>query len=337
MIGIDDLRTLDKANKQAIIQLLLNNPTVHYWSAGEYERLSLNFSIIKHFSSGRECKGIPGPRVRYEVMDNEVFGSGNFGTFYRCRFTLSIDDDGELQVKERKPDRVRLVKVQESIYQEKSMLDQIILEAHVLSQSDVFHSKPLVIDQGKTYIIMKELPGVQLYTLMIENQLTIKQRYVLTLELIRALKEQIHDKGWIHRDIKPENIMVYQNGDTFQIYIIDFGFISNIDDKPTNRVGTIPYAAPECYRDWKVKNTKTDIYALGLILLYLWNDIPVKPECYDLLIEHFEKMVHPKMVFRPVLSDLLSNIMELEQILQPVNVHVYHEVAPAPLRTCLSI
>ncbi|RUR19789.1 hypothetical protein ELY21_04100 [Legionella sp. km535] len=134
------------------------------------------------------------------MMDNEVFGSGSFGIFYRCRFTLSIDDGGELQVKERKPDRVRLVKVQESIYKEKSMLDQIILEAHVLSQSNVFHSKPLVVDQEKTYVIMKELPGVQLYTLIIENQLTIKQSYVFTLELIRALKEQIHE---------PVNVRVY--------------------------------------------------------------------------------------------------------------------------------
>ncbi|KTD43233.1 protein kinase family protein [Legionella quateirensis] len=342
MVDISDLSHLDETTKRALTQILQNDPATQFWGEGEHDQLNLNFRIIKHLSSERVRNGIPGPRVRYEVMDNEVFGAGNFGTFYRCRYTLSIDDNGELQVKERKPNRVRLIKVQDIIHQGESHLDLIITEATAMGQSDIFHCKPLVVDQDKTYIIMKELPGVQLYSLITDNTLTIQERYDLTVELVKALKVQIHDKGWIHRDLKPENILVYKNGDAFEVYIIDFGFISKINDRPIDCRGSPPYAAPECYSEIRVKNEETDIFALGMILMFLWNEIPVKPQCYAQLNDIFEKMYSDNRTIRPGIPKIIESLNALVNQLEPVvmettsnTLHVYYDAEPDPLAAYL--
>ena len=343
MVDISDLSHLDEPTKRTLTELLQNDPATQFWGKGEYDQLNLNFRIIKHFSSEKVRNGIPGIRVRYEVMDNDLFGSGNFGTFYRCPYTLSIDDKGELHIKERKPGRVRLVKIQNIAHQGVSHLEQIITEATAMGQSAIFHSKPLVVDQDKTYIIMKELPGVQLYSMIMDNNLTIQGRYDLTVELVKALKEQIHDKGWIHRDLKPENIMVYKNGDKFEVYIIDFGFISKINDKPMDCRGTFPYAAPECYSEMRVKNEKTDIYAFGMILMFLWNAIPVKPQCYAHLMDLFKKMQHFNSTLRPVIPEIIESINALANQLEPVvkevtsnTLHIYY-AEPDPLTAFLGL
>ncbi|CAM2796447.1 protein kinase family protein [Legionella worsleiensis] len=321
MVDITDLKTLDETTKSSLAQLLLSDPATQFWGIGDYAGLTLNFSIIKHLSSLKEVHGIACHRIRYEVMDNVVFGAGNYGSFFRCRFTLSFDEHRKLIIKERKPDRIRLVKVQSLVQRNEFCYDRIYAEAIALGKSPIFHSKPLVLDKEKAYIVMKELPGVTLQSVILNNNLTIKERYTLTIELVKALKEQIHDKGWIHRDITPHNILVYQNGETFQVFIIDFGFISEISDMPTDCRGSPFYAAEECHYSWVVKNEKTDIYALGLILGYLWNEIPVKAVCHDELMNIFEHMMHPSMVHRPDIPNILKALDVWKNYLVPTEEH----------------
>lgn len=71
----------------------------------------------------------------------------------------------------------------------------------------------------------------------------------------------------IHRDLKLNNILLSYNAcGEIVIKISDFGFAksvtTNISD--VDVVGTRPYMAPECFK--KVASTRTDIYAVGVIL-----------------------------------------------------------------------
>lgn len=323
MLEISDLKSLDEVTKSSLTEILKKNPETQFWSTGEHDNLNLNFKIIKHYSSNKVRKGISGPRVRYEIVDTELFGIGAFGKFYRCRFTLSFDDNGELQIKERKPGRVRLVKEQAIIFNDENQLDRISSEAAAMMDSDIFHSKPLVVDGDITYIIMRELPGVTLYSLIKENKLTVKEGYDLSLALLKALKEQIHDKGYIHRDIKPDNILVYKNGEQFEIYIIDFGFISKTNHKPTDCIGITDYAAPECFSTLFIKNEKTDIYALGMIFKFLWNGIFTKSECPTELKSIINNMCSKYMIDRPNIPVLIEFFNNLADFLFPTI-----EVAP---------
>lgn len=353
MIEITNFDNLDEAAKVALAQLLTEDDSKKFWSSGQHNELKLGFRIIRHFNSDKPREGVSTPRVRYEVMDNQLFNEGGYGKYYRCRYTLSLDDEGKLVVKKRKEGRIRLVK--EQIIKREGHLDLMRNEADAMHHSDVlhrsqnkpeiFHVKPLVEVENKTYMIMKELPGVQLFTLLEENDLTLQERFNLTVALLKALKAQIHDFGYIHRDIKPENILVYKKGSQFEIYIIDFGFIkkSSFNDMQDS-MGTPPYAAPECYGLTENKNEKTDIYALGRTLMFLWGyrqlkrdasrtpcdeacnpyfdnlflKLDEKPGCHQELRAIFEKMCHQQMNMRPDIPDILISLNKLSDRLNPV-------------------
>lgn len=356
MIDINDFDNLTDDAKIALARLLKKDDDTKFWAAAVHDELKLGFRIIKHFSSDKPREGVPGPRVRYEVIDNEVFNDeGSFGKYYRCRYTLSFDDHGKLLVKKRLEGRIRLVKEQDI----KAKAAEVHLklmsgEAEAMQRSDVwhrshqkpeiFHAKPMVQVDNKTYMIMRELPGVQLFKVIEDNDLTLQERHDLSIALLKALKEQIHDLGYVHRDIKPENILVYKNGSQFEIYIIDFGFIKRAECSDANaKMGSPPYAAPECYSTLTNKTEKTDIYALGRTLMFLWgyrqleNDqwrpnydeamapafynlfykLDPKPGCHRELKAIFEAMCLPFMNMRPNIPDLINEFEALRDSLEP--------------------
>jgi serine/threonine protein kinase len=317
VIEISDLINLDEFTKTSLADILKKNSETRFWGTGTHDHLNLNFKILKHNSSNKIRTGISGPRVRYEVVDTDLFSIGTYSKYYRCRFKLSIDDKGNLQIKERKPGRVRLVKEQNIIFNDEYLLDEISSEAAAMMDSDIFHSKPLVVDGDKTYIIMRELPGITLSSLIKENNLTIQERYNLSLALLNALKMQIHDKGYIHRDIKPDNILVYMNGDQFEIYIIDFGFISKTNAKPTDCRGSPQFAASECSSELYVKNEKTDIYALGIVFKFLWHGVVLKPQYSVKLMNIIDNMCSFNMNHRSDISVLIELFNSLAVLLFP--------------------
>jgi serine/threonine-protein kinase len=74
-----------------------------------------------------------------------------------------------------------------------------------------------------------------------------------------------HDRGVIHRDLKPANIMIDGAG---RVRIMDFG-LAAAGAVEEVRVGTPAYMAPEQLEGREV-STKSDIYALGLVLYELF-------------------------------------------------------------------
>lgn len=103
------------------------------------------------------------------------------------------------------------------------------------------------------------------------------------LQLADALAAA-HRQGIIHRDLKPENIMVVPGEDCRgRMKILDFGLAKHLTLPPIEReppsgsttlsahtapgfaAGTIAYMAPEQLEAGQI-DTRTDIYALGLIL-----------------------------------------------------------------------
>ncbi len=110
----------------------------------------------------------------------------------------------------------------------------------------------------------------------------------LRLQLFRAMCDAVHyahQRGVIHRDIKPANIIVTEDATSFAgtvsgtskatIKILDFGLARLTDaDIAATMVseigtikGTLQYMSPEQARgDMESIDTRTDVYALGVIL-----------------------------------------------------------------------
>lgn len=84
-------------------------------------------------------------------------------------------------------------------------------------------------------------------------------------EAVRELHESFNPP-LIHRDLKPANI-VLSNG---RVFLIDFG-ISRVyrsgSVSDTSHLGTRAYAPPEQY-GFGQTDTRSDVYALGMVLYY---------------------------------------------------------------------
>lgn len=123
---------------------------------------------------------------------------------------------------------------------------------------------------GKLYFLREYIEG---YTCrdMVEKSGGCPERELIELgmklcdnvSLLHAMDEPI-----IHRDIKPENIIITKGG---SVNLIDFETVRFFSDKKGNDtvyLGTATTAAPEQY-GFAQTDVRTDIYALGMTLLYL--------------------------------------------------------------------
>src|SRR5579871_1778240 len=119
-------------------------------------------------------------------------------------------------------------------------------------------------DVGPNYLVMELLEGETLAAKLKRGPLPIHQTLLHGGEIAEALTAA-HAKGVVHRDMKPANIIVTKAG----VKVLDFGLAKCSEDTHfTGRnvvLGTPAYMAPE-QREGKECDTRTDIYALGLML-----------------------------------------------------------------------
>jgi serine/threonine-protein kinase len=119
-------------------------------------------------------------------------------------------------------------------------------------------------DVGPNYLVMELLEGETLAEKLKRGQLSIEQTLLHGGEIADALAAA-HAKGVVHRDMKPGNIMITKAG----VKVLDFGLAKSSQDEnltgPNVVMGTPAYMAPE-QREGQECDTRTDIYALGLML-----------------------------------------------------------------------
>ena len=83
-----------------------------------------------------------------------------------------------------------------------------------------------------------------------------------------------HPAGIVHRDLKPANLFLTKRADRSELVkILDFGIakLRKIDNQPGTAtgqaMGTPYYMSPEQARGDKTVDQRTDVYALGVILV----------------------------------------------------------------------
>lgn len=121
---------------------------------------------------------------------------------------------------------------------------------------------------------MQDLALLKCESLDRYKAMSVGERLQLSLNLLRAYKEQIFDSGLSHNDIKPENIII--NRQTATVHFIDFGFTKRLNDSYDEYRGSPLYSSPEmllfghgCCQQL-ILQSSSDLFSLGKVLAFLW-------------------------------------------------------------------
>ena len=202
----------------------------------------------------------------------EVISSGGMGTVYKA---VQEDLDRSVAVKVMRP----------SLFSPQS-IRRFEFEARVLGRLTHAHIAQIV-ETGTfqhdgmelPYFVMEYVEGARFLTEYARKEgLTIRERLELFLQVCDGVQHG-HRKGVIHRDLKPANLLVDREG---QVKIIDFGVARATDadlalttcrTEVGQLLGTLQYMSPEqCLADPGELDTRSDVYALGVVLYELLCD-----------------------------------------------------------------
>jgi len=135
-------------------------------------------------------------------------------------------------------------------------------------------------DSGRPYFVMELVKGEPITSYCGKHRLSIVRRLEL-FDQVCAAVQHAHTKGIIHRDLKPNNVLVSTQDDQPFAKVIDFGIAKATSGRLTDKtlyteqqlmMGTPLYMSPEQAEGSADIDTRTDIYALGVILYELLTD-----------------------------------------------------------------
>jgi non-specific serine/threonine protein kinase/serine/threonine-protein kinase len=133
-------------------------------------------------------------------------------------------------------------------------------------------------ENGRPYFVMELVKGVPFTKYCDDARLSVAERLALFVPVCQAV-QHAHQKGIIHRDLKPSNILVCLYDGVAVPKVIDFGLAKALHQPLTDHtlytaqgqmLGTPLYMSPEQAEHNNLDvDTRTDIYALGVILYEL--------------------------------------------------------------------
>ncbi|MFA6902327.1 MAG: serine/threonine-protein kinase [Gallionellaceae bacterium] len=144
-----------------------------------------------------------------------------------------------------------------------------------------------VIEYGNSeefdYLVMEYVSGGTLKQYTTPDKLLPLDRLIDILYKVCNALDYANKTGVLHRDIKPSNVLL--GGDN-AVKISDFGsaFLLNSDLTQVDTVGTLPFMAPEHFRQSR-PTIQSDIYAVGVMAYQLLTGtLPFNATSKDALI-----------------------------------------------------
>jgi eukaryotic-like serine/threonine-protein kinase len=216
----------------------------------------------------RASSPMPAPELRagarigaYTI--ERFLGAGGMGAVYLAR--------------QERPSRTVALKIIRPGATSAALLRRLELEAELLGRlqhpgiAQIFEAGTANDGLGpRPFFAMEFVDGLNLLRYAEANGLTTRERLELMLKVCDAV-EHAHQKGVIHRDLKPGNILVDGAG---QPKVLDFGVARAAEGGETatlagQLIGTLPYMSPEQVGAEPEVDTRSDVYALGVVMYQL--------------------------------------------------------------------
>lgn len=130
---------------------------------------------------------------------------------------------------------------------------------------------------GRPFFVMDLVRGLPIVAYCDRDQLTVEERLAIFVQVCDAV-QHAHGKGVIHRDLKPSNVLVTLQDGRPHAKVIDFGVAKATAQPLTDKtlyteqrqvIGTLQYMSPEQAEGSLDIDTRTDVYALGVLLYEL--------------------------------------------------------------------
>ena len=191
-------------------------------------------------------------------------GVGGVGEVYRA---VNERIGREVAIKVLRPEMLQYPNVIERFLRE-ARAANVVKHPHVVDVVDIDQD-----DRGAPFIVQELLHGCTLFRYMQEagGALTLDQILGIMVPVVSAVAEA-HARGLVHRDLKPENVFLTEVSGAVFPKVLDFGLSKIEEDNPQRltssgtTVGTPLYMSPEQIQETRNVDTRTDVWALGVML-----------------------------------------------------------------------
>jgi serine/threonine protein kinase/tetratricopeptide (TPR) repeat protein len=238
---------------------------------GDLDRDTGTFGAVPSAGGGSDPAARTVVAGRYTLAG--VIGEGGMGTVYRAEQTDPVK-------------RTVALKLIKAGMDSKAVLARFDAERQALALMDHPNIARIydggVTPTGQPFFVMELVRGAPLTEYCDRNRLPVDARLGLFVSVCQAV-QHAHQKGIIHRDLKPANVLVVEVDGRPTPKVIDFGVAKATGQKLTDLsladtgaiVGTPAYMSPEQADPSTADvDTRTDVYALGVILYELLTGSP---------------------------------------------------------------
>ncbi len=198
----------------------------------------------------------------------QLIGEGGFGSVFMAEQTEPVKRRVALKVIKKGMDSRQVIARFEQERQALAMMDHPGI-AKVLDAGET--------ETGQPFFVMELVDGEPVTDHCDRQSLSVPARLELFVQICSAV-QHAHTKGIIHRDLKPSNVLVSVVDGQARAKVIDFGIAKATEGNLTERtlftghrqlIGTPEYMSPEQAEGSMDIDTRTDVYALGVLLYEL--------------------------------------------------------------------